>query len=530
MTAPPVEGDLSVPLLAVRLAPDLPVAHMALARAYVGEGEYQKAVFSVAAGVMAIPRNLEATVWLVGSLLVMLASVLISASLAFILVVGVSRFSDAAHDMGDVLSNQLPGFARAALLFALMLVPMMLGEGLMGLVIVLFAIGMAYGESRHRTALTLAAVLAVVGMYPALQAAGKVLGALDSDPIASASLSVVRDTATPIEIERLRGAESRGDRLAASVLALRARRSSLSEDAQARYERLLDGQVADALVLTTLGNLAFEDGRTDDAIAFYERAAAIETSAVLMFNLSQSYARAFRMEELESSLTQAQALDAPLVAELSSRGDTDFVADLPFELAPIRNRMLANADGAAFSHSVVRLLTPGRLGKSWMNTLGGFLLAALVAVLASSRYQHAGSCGRCGRRICARCDDSMWSNDLCDGCHHLFNRPQGTDPTLRMAKLKALRAREERMQKIYAAISVAVPGAAGLLARRPMLGLLGLFLFAWAVVLFVWRHGVVADPMAVGGAGPLAFLAAAGVMVLLYMGVVVSGITIRRSL
>ena len=86
------------------------------------------------------------------------------------------------------------------------------------------------------------------------------------------------------------------------------------------------------------------------------------------------------------------------------------------------------------------------------------------------------------------------------------------------------------MQKIYAAVSVVVPGAAGLLARRPMLGFLGLLLFAWAVVLFVWRHGVVADPMAVGGAGPLAFLATAGVMVLLYLGVVVSGITIRRSL
>jgi len=395
---------------------------------------------------------------------------------------------------------------------------------------VLFAIGMAYGESRHRRALTLAAILAVVGMYPTLQAAGKVLGALDSDPVASAALSVVRDSATPLEIERLRGAETRGDRLAASVLALRARRSGQTEQAQARYEQLLDGQAADALVLTTLGNLAFEDGRTDDAIAFYERAAAIEASAILMFNLSQSYARAFRMEEFESSLAQAQAQAAPLVAELSSRGDTDFVADLPFDLAPIRNRMLDNADGAAFSQSVVRLLTPGRLGDSWMNMLGGFLLAALVAVLASGRYQHASSCGRCGRRICARCDDSMWSNDLCDGCHHLFNRPQGTDPTLRMARLKALRDRDERMQKIYAAISVVVPGAAGLLARRPMLGFLGILFFAWAVVLFVWRHGVVADPMAVGGVGPFAFLAAAGVMILLYLGVVVSGITIRRSL
>jgi tetratricopeptide (TPR) repeat protein len=530
IAAPAVEGDLSNPILAARLAPDLPIAHMALARAQLGEGEYKHAVLAAVAGIMAIPRNLEASAWVVGSLGVMFASVLIVSSLAFILAVGVSVFSDAAHDLGDLISRELPNFARAALILVLLLVPLAMGEGLMGLVIVLFAIGMTYGESRHRFALALAALLTVVAMYPVLQLSGKVLGALDADPIASAAFSAVRGSETPIEVERLRGAESRGDRLAASVMAVRARRSGNSEDALARYSRLLDGQVADALVLTTLGNLAFEDGRADDAIVFYERASAIDVSAILMFNLSQSYARAFRMEEFESTMVRAQALDSSMVDELSSRGDTDFVADLPFDIAPIRDRMLMAADGSAFSRSVISLLTPGLLGESWGNTLGGFGLAALLSVFVAGRYQHASGCGRCGRRICARCDDSMWSTDLCDGCHHLFNRPQGTDPTLRMARLKALRDREERVQKIYGVISVAIPGAAGLLAKRPDLGLLGMLLFAWAVALFVWRNGVVADPIAIGGAGPVAFMVAGGVMALLYVGVMISGIAIRRSL
>ncbi len=124
----------------------------------------------------------------------------------------------------------------------------------------------------------------------------------------------------------------------------------------------------------------------------------------------------------------------------------------------------------------------------------------------------------------------MWSSDLCDGCHHLFNRPQGTDPGLRMARLRELRVREARLDKVCLVISMLVPGASGLLARRPDLSFMGLLLFAWALVFFIWREGVVPDPMSVGGAGPLTFVLAGCLMVLLYIGVVVSGVVARRSL
>ena len=158
-----------------------------------------------------------------------------------------------------------------------------------------------------------------------------------------------------------------------------------------------------------------------------------------------------------------------------------------------------------------------------------FLLVLLGGSLLTGRYQQAGRCGRCGRRICARCDDSMWSSELCDGCHHLFNRPQGTDPQLRMARISALRRREARVEKASALASVVVPGVSGLLARRPDLSLVSILFFLAAVSLFAWRGGVVPDPLAVGHAGPLAFVAAGVVMFLLYAGVMLSGILIRRS-
>ena len=291
--------------------------------------------------------------------------------------------------------------------------------------------------------------------------AGRVLTTLDADPVAAATLSVVRGNETPIDVERLEIAYTHGDEMAAKALAVRARRLGNVEETSERYGGLLDGQAADPAVLKTLGNLAFEAGEIDKAIELYERAAAIENSATLMFNLSQVYAKAFRMEELENALQLAQSMDAELVARLSKRGDTNFAADLPFDIEPIRARMFEAARGEAHSRVVSGILAPGWLGSAWMHLAGGFMLAAIGSVFIGRMYQHASICGRCGRRICARCDDSMWSSDLCDGCHHLFHRPQGTDPNLRMARLKALRAREMRVEKLGAMASLVIPGCGG---------------------------------------------------------------------
>jgi hypothetical protein len=59
---------------------------------------------------------------------------------------------------------------------------------------------------------------------------------------------------------------------------------------------------------------------------------------------------------------------------------------------------------------------------------------------------------------------------------------------------------------------------------------MGLIFFVWALVLLVWRNGVVPDPLSMGGAGTVAFVTAGVVMILLYLGVLLSGLMIRRSL
>jgi hypothetical protein len=78
--------------------------------------------------------------------------------------------------------------------------------------------------------------------------------------------------------------------------------------------------------------------------------------------------------------------------------------------------------------------------------------------------------------------------------------------------------------------SIALPAAAGVLARRPLLALLGALCFALAACALVWRHGAVPDPLVAGAAAPFAFVGAAVVCGLGYAIVVGAALAARRRL
>lgn len=516
-------------ILAVRLAPDLPIAHMALARAHWADGSYADAIGEAMAGIAAIPRNLEASIWLLGSLLVMIATVLVIGSLVFIWFVGMSVISRASHDLGDLFSKKMPGYARLALIGSLLLIPLALGEGMIGLTLGFFGLGVTFGDTRHRMALCLAVTMFMLGLHPVSQLAMTALRGLDADRLASAALSVLSGEETAADVALIEAASGH-DVLARQMLALRARRSGHLREATERYEALLAASPRDAVVLNNYANLRFNRGETEAAVELYERAAALEDRAPLMFNLSQAYARLFRIEQFEGALRSAQALDVGAVAELSRIEDANFVVDLAYNTEPIHKRLYEAARSAAAPQAAIESLLPGWLGRSGLHTIVAFLVVALISLGISTRFDHASSCTRCGRRICGRCDGTFWNSETCDGCYHIFFRPETTDPNLRMARLVELQSRDVQRGRVISVLSLLLPGVGGLFARRPDLGFLGTLLFGLAAVLLIWRDGVVPDPIAVGSAGTLAFIVAGCLAATAYLVVVGSGLVIRRNL
>ncbi|CAM9888692.1 unnamed protein product [Discosporangium mesarthrocarpum] len=292
---------------------------------------------------------------------------------------------------------------------------------------------------------------------------------------------------------------------------------------------IVDTHPSDYVALANLGNLEHLRGNLPGAIDYYERAAAVEYDATLLFDLSQAYAGAFRMEEYEATLERAQRVDDQAVAALSNLGEPSLVADLAFPMFQLRERFAGNLMAAEAESEVIGFVAPGLLAGAWYVTAGVFAVVALLGVLVADRWDHASLCARCGHRICGRCEETVWSSEICEDCHHLFQYPEATDPSLRMARLQALSEREARFDKVWLALSIMIPGMAGFAAKRPDLAMMGLLLFSWVAATFVWPFGPFEDPLLMGGTAWVAFALPGITAAFAYAGVVLLGLIVRKS-
>ena len=87
-----------------------------------------------------------------------------------------------------------------------------------------------------------------------------------------------------------------------------------------------------------------------------------------------------------------------------------------------------------------------------------------------------------------------------------------------------------RLDKLASGVSIAVPGIAGVLARRPLLGFWGALCFVVALGALAGREGAVPDPLVAGDAGPLAFFCVAALAGVGYAVGVWAALAARRQL
>ena len=183
-------------------------------------------------------------------------------------------------------------------------------------------------------------------------------------------------------------------------------------------------------------------GRIDEAIELYGRAASDE-SPVALFNLAQAYGRAFRVEDLNQTITRAQRADGELIARLTALQGGEmggFFADLPPASDLFWQRALGAGAGADLAREFRARFAPGWLGR---DARVFFAVAALVWFAAGmgARIHPSRSCRRCGDRICRRCDPAARRASSAR-LHTLFLAPEKTDrAAARAARERAARAR-----------------------------------------------------------------------------------------
>ncbi|MBS1104992.1 MAG: hypothetical protein H6Q91_494 [Deltaproteobacteria bacterium] len=224
-------GDLGTPEqraeAAVLLAPDLPAAHAALARARFASGSLGGAASSALGAIGALSRSLDGWLWLAATGWVLLHFALAGGALLYLGARGLASVSHAAHDLGDRIEPSMPEFSRVALLAALTLLPAALGEGVAGAALVLFVLASWQGSRAQQIALATAALLLVAAIHPVAQRAGAQLSAIGARTPASRRWSRAM---APIR------SRSPAPRARSSPSAIRRRRSS-SIGARSRASR-----------------------------------------------------------------------------------------------------------------------------------------------------------------------------------------------------------------------------------------------------------------------------------------------------
>ena len=497
---------------AVELAPDLPAAHWALARARLAAGDVLGGVGSASDALRALGRHLESSLWLTVSASVLAYLAMLAAGLAFIAGRGLAALPHAAHDLADRIEPSMPELARLALVAAAALAPAALGQGVVGAALGLLTLGMIYAGIGERRALGAAALLVVFALHPLARHAGQELAALGSDAVAEAAWAGESGFLDPVDLARLERADP-GDPLALQARAARAQRAGDLAQADQRYAALVAAEPSDAVALNNAAGVRLALGDTSGAIDLYRRAAAESRSALVWFNLSQAHGRAIQVEEHERALEAAQAIDTEVVDDLTRRlsdANTGYTAQLPFPIGSVRER-LAHGDGEPFAAALRRPLAPGALGRSPWLAMAAFALAAGLAIWLSGRFDRSSSCPECGARLCVRCGTPRGSHGLCAACaRRRLEAHHGGPWEAARAGVSKLAVRARRWG------ARALPGLVGPLPRRPALALAANLAGAGALAAALGRHGVVPDPASVGGAGPLAFVCAALLLLALH--------------
>jgi len=204
----------------------------------------------------------------------------------------------------------MPAFARAALLGAVMLVPLALHQGLLGFALPFFSVGLIYGAGRQRLVLCLAAIAVLVGAFPMARLAGTLLTAYVEAPI-EAAVFATDGFALPGEL-RLLESVAESDPMAAMALAVVSRRAGNLAEAGAQYRRLLQQEPANYAGANNAANVKLELGQLESAIDLYRRSLDMNDSATVLFNLSQVHAAGRRPREFHgrSSTAAPHALGA----------------------------------------------------------------------------------------------------------------------------------------------------------------------------------------------------------------------------
>ncbi|HEU4427162.1 MAG TPA: tetratricopeptide repeat protein [Myxococcota bacterium] len=480
------------------LAPSLPAAHAALAEARFAGGDVRGAASAVHAALGTLGRHLEARAWAVATGYELLALAAMLWATVFLALGAAASLPTLLHGLASS-RLKLRGPAGLAAL-ATVVMGIALVEGPAGAALGLGALAVASGGWSKRAASFVSVAAALAALHLGLERAAVGRVALAADPVGVAAHRVEAGLPTPADVGVL--LRSAGDDpVAARALALHAKRSGDRAAAAQYFARALAAQ-PDAEAFNNAANVAFALGDNARAIALYEKSVQLEPSPIALFNLSQAYGRAIRLDEQDRTLARAQQIDAATVERLASRTGTGkdvFVTDAGFSAASVFARAEQSGLPKRWAAARRASVAPGWLGAS---------LSAAAAVSAVILIAAVAAGGTLARIAGPRDFYADLARTLRSGVG---------DSEQRVAQLTRLRKQRANTERLLTLLAFTVPGAAGFRYGRPLAAWVASCAFASGIALLAGASSAPADPLALGALPALVATATGALLAALYV-------------
>lgn len=269
-------------------------------------------------------------------------------------------------------------------------------------------------------------------------------------------------------------------------LAWAARRGHDLDTAEKAYREALRIWPDHSRVLNNLGNVLAVQGRTEEALAAYQKAGEVDaTNAAAWFNASQIYTQRFEYQLATEALSRASAIQFEMVKQYQSQATDDGLLPLvdqwlepkAFWEALSAASLPEDASGAIPLSLRTHIETSG-----WVFSVLATLLAiaAVFAGMHQAKRLPLRTCSNCGVVVCRRCAERRREHALCPACAQVEAQAETQD--FSRVLLLQQRGRQHRsMHLVRTALAAILPGY-GLLAHRHVFLAVALLSTTWVLV------------------------------------------------
>ena len=449
---------------------------------------WARAIPAAAHGFSSIVRKYRTRLLSRADMIIVGVAAIALTSIVFAIALFIRYGRSMAHDFRETLSHITRGGAVTVLAFALLFLPLFAWLGPVWLLFYWFVIFFAYAGAIERLFIIVLA-LAIAAIPLILDLNAHWIAGVDG-PIVLSAIASEEQSYYPEALHRLQDVVNVAPDSA--MLHLLLGNLELQEgnepEAAVQYRRALElRDTAGAHV--NLGNLHFLDNDFAAAITEYQRAEELDPRlAIAFYNHSIASGETYKFDEQAQRLDQAKKIDRNAIERVMSNPPSQKIVVYrpPIADAWDVSTRIARSGAARALFGNYSSFDPTVSARNPI-TIGG-LIAAIFAplnFLRRRRHGFAGSCIKCGRTFCPRCKSARESSTYCTQCIHIYLKRDGVSVATKRTKLDEVGQHQYGMVRRNRFMATFLPGSAQLLEGRTTIGLLGLFVFLFAVCLAI---------------------------------------------